>query len=312
MAIRDSKLKDLAGELGLDQKLSSSFGSGVTVAREVTRSIGAQTGILSLDLALGGGLASGLVEISGKDSVGKTALLGRIIAETQSNGRPVALVVGDYLDIPYLENLGVYGEDLVLFKSADPDLEELMVGFLNHAPKAVLTIDSLNGIRPEVEDPGAWNELMLYLLDKLRQSMPVDACMVTTSQVRTKRSAEPGRLFSSGTDTSARAFKDLFETRLELSRVEVGDYHYTMGVDIRANGLSRASRYLELPATKGHGVEVELDLVRVAKAEGVVDLRGPRMFFKERFLGMGERGAAQLLMRDRGLRNLISLAILQR
>ena len=156
----------------------------------------------------------------------------------------------------------------------------------------------MNGIRPEEEVPGAWNELMLYLLDKIRASLRVDSAVVVTTQVRTKKSADPGRLFARGTTSSAERVSDFFDTKIVLSRTEVEDYLYKMCVDIKKSALGAPARYLEVPATKGHGIEVELDFVNVAKAREVIELRGPRMYFGDRFIGMGARGAAQTLMRD--------------
>jgi RecA/RadA recombinase len=272
--------------------------------------------VLSIDTALGHGLPAGITEITGEASVGKTALIGRIIADTQETDVPVALVSPDYLDKPYLRNLGVQLKKLYILPSADDEFTELVFGrergFLRVADKVLLVVDPLNGIRPEKELPGHWNDMMFWFLSQVRNALGPESSCVVTTQVRAKTSADPGKLFSGGTDTSAKRLTDLFDARLEISRTGVGEYLYTMGVDIKKNTGAPPARYLEVPATKGHGVEVELDFVRVAKSRGVIDLRGPRMFFGSRFLGMGERGAAQLLMRDRRLQEEILDGIFKR
>ena len=209
---------------GLDQGLMSEFGSDVTTARSVHRAVGGRTGVLSIDVALGGGLPSGITEVTGEESVGKTALVGRIISEAQSFDVPVALVRGDYLDKPYLANLGVDLNELIIFPGSDDDLVDLVIGFLRSAPKVLLAVDSLNGIRPSQEEPGAWNEHMLFLLDKIRLGLSVDSAAVVTTQVRTRRSAEPDKIFARGTASSARRVSDFFDTKIVLSRTEVEDY----------------------------------------------------------------------------------------
>jgi RecA/RadA recombinase len=263
--------------------------------------VATQTGIFSFDLSSGGGLPPGLIEIYGPKSVGKTALLGQILSFAQRTGMSTALVAAEYFDEPYFRGLGVDTTALPLIRSGSEDVEDLMLDFVRTQRRGILAIDSVTAVRLEDEQPGEWNEFMLSLLSRMRSLLSVESCVVMTSQIRVKRSADPRRYFGGVVDSASRRLADLFSMRLELSRSEVTDKTYRLAINIVSNTLGPPATIVEVPAKKGSGVDLTLDLVRVAQKTQVIERRGPKYYFGSFYLGIGEQGAAVTLRYDSDL-----------
>jgi archaellum biogenesis ATPase FlaH len=253
-----------------------------------------RTGILSLDMALGGGLPSGVVELHGDESTGKTALMGSILAAAQRANRATALCPSEYLDQPYLETLGVDLNKLALIKGSLDGVHPVMCDFVK-SPDRVVAVDSLTALRPEDESPENWNWHVFQFLSGIRHFCGPGSLMMVTNQSRVRRSIHPGRTLARGTETAARRFTDLFDVRLELGRDRVSRDEYTMVVNIEANVLSKPAVIVELPVKKGHGVQASLDTLRVALEHGAVEQAGSRYYIGGEELGHGEKDAAATL-----------------
>jgi RecA/RadA recombinase len=289
----------LLDELGRRHKGVSDYVNdklgGMPPEQKVVRSVATQTGIISLDLCLGGGLSSGVTEIYGEESVGKTGVIGRVIARSQQLGKWVMLCSSEFLDIPYLQRMGVDMENLAVARGPMEYMQEMAARFLE-SPGRVVAVDSLSAMQPLNVDPQSWNEAAYDLLG-LR--VADQSAMVVTNQVRARRSMDPNKRFASGTESSARWVHDMYVTRIELSRKEVRDTEYTLVANIVANQLARPAVWVEIPATKGGGVDVALDRLRAAVRAGVVKQKGPRFYVGFFHLGLGEaQAAAELELND--------------
>ena len=266
----------------------------------VQHDIATGTGIMSLDLCLGGGLPSGMVEISGEESCGKTALLGHIMATAQQSGMEVALCISEPYDSYYMQDLGVDEDHLVTIRAKNFEtMVELAAAFLKTSGRMV-AIDSITGFRLRDETFGWWREVTDYL-ESLRDHVPLGSLVVGVSQMRAKRSADSRQY--RGSESALRRGKVLFDVSLEVSRKEVKDDTYTMVVVVNQNILGHPSSWVELPAVKGGGVSVVRDIVRVALKTGVLKQRGPAIHLYDIFLGQGEEAAAQRLVQDQELWN---------
>jgi len=259
-----------------------------------------RTGILSLDMALGGGLASGIVELHGDESTGKTALLGYLIGAAQRRQFATALCPTEYLDIPYLEDLGVDPKLLAIIRGSIGSVQPLARDFLC-SDFRLLAVDSLTALRPADESYENWNEEVFHFLSLLSSVCSSSSVVVVTNQSRARRSIRPGKVLTRGTETAARRFTDLFNVRLEVGRDQVSRDTYTMVVNIEANVLSKPAVLVQLPVRKGYGVQVSLDTLRVALERGYIEQAGSRYYLNGEELGHGEKEAAAALGSTPGL-----------
>jgi hypothetical protein len=102
-------------------------------------------------------------------------------------------------------------------------------------------------------------------------------------------------MFAGGTESYGKRITPLLSTRLELSRTNVSDEKYTLVVDIVANLATPPASVLELPVTKGKGVDRWVDIVRVATGVGILTKRGPWYFWGRDAIGQGEKAVAKYL-----------------
>lgn len=251
------------------------------------------TRVPSLDIALGGGYPPGVVELWGKESVGKTALLGHAMVSAQEDGRDIALICTEYLDIPYFEVIGVDVSRLFVVRPFEdnlvgPGLEEFALGF-TQVPGNVLIVDSLTATRKLLQEDFEWNVAALELVEALAHESDPASLTIVSSQVRTKY--YQGRPTARVRSASSRLV-DLFSASLELSRTDVQETEYTLCVDVKANVLDRPGRYIEVPATKGSGVKVEHDLLDRLTSVSVLERVGNYWRMDGVSFGPGHRRAA--------------------
>jgi recombination protein RecA len=261
--------------------------------KEVRPDIVTRTGVMGIDVALGGGLNSGATELYGEESTGKTGLLGTIMAEAQQSELAVALCPTEYLDKKYLADTGVELEALALIKGRTTKMLDLAYRFVTQGPGYVLAFDSATGLRPKKDMD--WWAMMHDFLDATLTDMSPGSCLVMVNQVRARKSMDPRKMFAGGTSSAAVKLADMFTTRLELTRENVSDEHYDLNVHVVSSVLRAPASYVRVPVTKGTGVDVWIDLVRAAAEVGVVEKRGNWYYYLGQRLGNGEWQAGQTL-----------------
>ena len=124
-----SPSSDVAGKrAALDVAIASiekQFGKGSIMTMGGEGAVGAveliPTGIISLDIALGGGIPRGrIIEIYGPESSGKTTLASYLVGQVQKRGGLAAFIDAEHaFDPEYAKTLGVQLEDL-LVSQPDP------------------------------------------------------------------------------------------------------------------------------------------------------------------------------------------------
>lgn len=260
-------------------RMESILGNSYNQEREVKPAIALRTMIPRLDLALYGGIPSGVTEIFGPESTGKTALLGSILAAAQKQKNDVALIATEDLDVEYWSALGVDTSSLLLFEIEDiDDVPELITDFVGE-PGCILGIDSITALRGTDDDGSLegflrWRDTMLYMLQWANERINPYSALVLTSQVRARRSVDPAKTFAGGTESASRGILEEFSVRLELRRQEIRDDRYTMVVNVVSNILGPPARFLELPIIKGVGVDQDLDLVMLSVELGLLEKKG--------------------------------------
>lgn len=293
------------------RRMTDILGPGYNQERAVKAAVGTRTGIPRLDLALYGGLPSGVTEIFGPQSVGKTALLGAILAGAQQQGKSTALVATEDLDSEYWQALGVDLHKLLIFQTEDArDIADLSANFLRE-PHSVLGIDSISALRimeeddiGPLEDYIKWKDMVLDLLKQVNEKVSIHSALVVTSQVRARKSVDPAKTFAGGTESASRGVLEEFQTRLELSRRDVQDKQYTMVVNVIANVFGPPAKLIELPVVKGTGVDLDLDLIELAVEFGLIEKKGSWYFIIDKFYH-GAYAAAEALKERPWMRKLL-------
>lgn len=275
-----------------------------SISQEVVAAIAFPTGVISLDMRLGGGISSGAAEIYGEESVGKTSLLITMIHSAQQHGRETALCPTEYFDAPYFEKLGVDLSKLLLIRGKGEEVLEEAGKYITGSNRA-LFIDSATGLRPTQDLPGNWRIMIGTWLAAVYPQIPVDSAVVMANQVRARRSVDPKKMFVGGTDSTAKRIANLFDTRLAIARSSVTETHYDMIIDIVNNNLRGPSTILDIPVVKGKGIDVWLDLVRVAAKIGVLEQHGSWYYYEKTTVAQGEVEVAKLLETNKDVGKII-------
>lgn len=285
------------------ERFVGSMSKDFAEAREVKQAIAFQTGIFSLDSALGGGLPAGAVEIYGRESVGKTTLLASILRAAQGQDVETALCISETLDLPRYDKLGVDRDNLIILRGESSGTLELARDFIIAPARRALFIDSMTGFRPRKDEWDNWSWFVQGWMSQTIPQISPGSCVVMVNQVRARRSKSPGKMFTSGTMSTAKKIAGMFDARLELWREDVDEDSYDMVVNITANVLAKPARLFRLPVVKAKGIDVFKDLVRAATELKVLLLEGSwyTLDATQRKLAQGEEKMARLLESDQDL-----------
>ncbi len=152
------KLKALDAAL---LKIKKDYGQGAVMKlgeeggiQEVER---ISTGVISLDLALGGGIPRGrIIEIYGPESGGKTTLALSLIAEVQKNGGIAGFIDAEHaLDPVYAGNIGVDVEELYVSQPDNGEQAlEICDQFVRSGAMDIVVVDSVAALVPKAEIDG--------------------------------------------------------------------------------------------------------------------------------------------------------------
>ena len=276
----------------------------VSKPRKIEKDIAVRTGLPSLDVCLGGGLPSGLTEIFGGMSVGKTAMCSTIIGQAQRDGMEVAYAPTESKEGEYLQRCGVNLSNLVVIIGRGPDvLGKCLTDWFQTGQRRLLVLDSINAARPYDQGHFDWNEWAFNFLETMKESVPLGSALVVTGQARFKRSAD-GK-FEGTEESASRRVTDLFDVRLELVRNEVGVDDYTMLVNVVANINRQPGLFIDLRVEKGYGIDREEDIARAAMALGSVERMGSVYVMGGHRVAIGMAELKRLFRNDRKTREYV-------
>jgi len=262
--------------------------------KKVMPAIAFSTGVVGIDLRLGGGVPAGFIEVYGEESSGKTTLIIEMIQSAQGKGLEVALCPSEFLDLPYFERLGVDLGSLSVIRGRGEDVFAEAGRFINGGRKRALFVDSATGLRPHDDQYANWRAMLGSWMVAVHSKISLDSAVVITNQVRARLSADPSKMFVGGTDSTAARIAGMFDCRLALSRTSVTENAYDLVVDIVANTLRKPSQIFMVPVVKGKGIDVWRDLVRVAAQVGVLDQQGSWYYYENAGIAQGEEAVARL------------------
>src|ERR1044072_7632299 len=154
--------------------IEKQFGKGAIMTMGGENAIGSveliPTGILSVDIALGGGIPRGrIMEIYGPESSGKTTLAEYIIGQVQKRGGLAAFVDAEHaFDPDYAKQLGVQLEDLLV---SQPDTGEQALEITETLVRSnavdVVVIDSVAALVPRAEIEGEMGDAIVGVQARL-------------------------------------------------------------------------------------------------------------------------------------------------
>jgi len=274
---------------------------GVVAERRVSRPVAFDTGIAALNALLGSGFPTGITEVFGASSVGKSSLVYQLIGAAQVSGLRAVLCSTQRPPEPLMVRCGVDTESLCLLRAPCLELAAsvLLEEFVAREGRLFLVVDTATALRPLIDERGCWAEVMEIFLSHLANGLSPCSAAVIVNEVRARRSVDPSRTFAGGTDSAAKRVASLFPTRLELARDEVGEEEYTLVVHAVSNQNRPPRQYVTLPTRKGYGVDAVRSLVEIAVSMGEVEKKGNHLYFGGQPLGQGVKAASRFLHSDK-------------
>ncbi len=309
------------------QQIEKAYGKGSIMSLDNLRANveGISTGVLSLDLALGGrGLPRGrIVEMFGPEASGKTTLALSVIAQAQRAGGVAAIVDAEHaMDPTWAKRCGVSLENLLVSQpeSGEEALEitELLV---RSGAVDVIVVDSVAALIPKSEiegqmgdaQMGAQARLMSQAMRKLTAAIGKARCIVVfINQIRMKI----GVMFGNPETTpGGKALKFYSSVRIDIRRMStVKEGETAIGSHIKAkvvkNKVAAPFREAEFDIMFDSGISREGDLLDLAAAHHIVERSGAWLSYRDVRLGQGRENAKQFLRDNADLFNEIQAAVI--
>lgn len=308
------------------QSIEKQFGKGAIMSMGDTGVSNVEmipTGIISLDLALGGGIPRGrVIEIFGPESSGKTTLAVTIVAEVQKRGGIAAFIDAEHaLDTEYAKMLGINLDNLLI---SQPDTGEQALEITETLVRSnavdIIVIDSVAALVPRAEIEGEMGDammgvqarLMSQALRKLTAAISKSkTTVIFINQIRMKI----GVMFGNPeTTTGGNALKFYSSVRIDIRRREqikvgeeiVGGHHF---VKIVKNKVAPPFRNAEFDIIYKEGISKEGDLIDTGARLGVVQKAGAWLSFNDEKIGQGREAVRQILKENKVLAKTIEDAI---
>lgn len=286
------------------------------------------TGLLRLDLALGGGLPRGrIVEVFGPTGCGKTTLSLQLAAQAQrcDPERAVAYIDAEHaLVLSYAAELGV-DVDALLISQPDSGEQALTVALRLAKCGAVslIILDSVAAMTPQEEIDGGLSKQTMgaqaRMMSKGLRALPVaasrgNATVLFVNQIREK----VGVMFGSPETTpGGRALPFAASVRLDMRRrepIKVGPEQIGNITAIKTvkNRFASPFQVAEELLHYGRGFNAALSCIEAAKRYGVIESDGShQMFWRNQLLGKGKEAVRMRLEDDPALLDRIAADVRQ-
>jgi recombination protein RecA len=266
-----------------------------------------------------GGLARGrIIEISGKESAGKTTTSLHFMRVVQKMGGVCAFLDAESsTDMKYLRQCGVKpGEQLIIMQ---PDFGEQALELVLRLVKSnlvdLIVVDSVAALVPKAELEGKMTDQQVGLLARImaknmRKLLPAlrgsKTCVLFTNQLR---DTIGGGGFGFGPKTSTpggRALKHAASVRLSVTRtmpIKAGsrEIGFLTKVKVVKNKLGQPNRVVQLPIIYRYGLDERLGLILAGEETGVLRKKAGAYYLDKRLVGKGWLAAYEKLTSNKKL-----------
>ena len=288
---------------------------------------GISTGVLSLDIALGGrGLPRGrIVEIYGPESSGKTTVALQAVANAQKQGGVAAFIdVEHALDPSWAKRLGVELDSLLVSQpSSGEDALKIAEMLIKSNAVDIIVLDSVAALVPESELKGEIGDAQVgaqarLMSQALRILNPVigktNVCMVFINQIRMKI----GVMFGSPETTSGgQALKFYSSVRIEIRKstpVKEGDETIGTAIKVKVvkNKVAPPFRKAEFDLLYDRGACLEADILTLAIDDGLISKSGGWHSYGDNRLANGRSNVINYLQENPELTQELKDKILEK
>lgn len=308
------------------KQIEKAYGKGAIMQMDQMDSDveGLSTGMLSLDLALGGkGLPRGrVVELFGPEASGKTTLALHVAAQAQRDDGVAAIVdVEHALDPVWAKKCGINLEKLLVSQpEAGEEALEITEMLVRSGSVTLVIIDSVAALIPRAELEGQMGDthvalqarLMSQALRKLTAAIGRSKTIVIfINQIRMRI----GVMFGNPETTpGGRALKFYSSIRLDVRRIaSIKEGDTITGSRVRAkvvkNKVAAPFREAEFDIMFDSGISIEGDLLDLALADDLVNKSGAWFSYKSVRLGQGRENVKQFLRDNRDLYEELRTAV---
>lgn len=304
-------------------KLNEKFGEGTVIKMDDKfrpPKIGSvSSGSLILDDALGiGGIPKGrIIEIYGRESVGKTTLALTIMGNFQKLKHKCIFIDAEHsLDIEYAEALGVDIGELII---SQPDYGEqaftVLDALVSTGEIGCVVIDSVSALVPKAELEGEYGKahmatqarLMSQAMRKLAGILAKTECTaIFVNQTRANLAPFGSPWVTSG----GNALKFYSSIRLEIKRTKnIEENGIAVGIQnlvkVSKNKLARPFQEAEFDLVFGEGIDKRKEMIEIGVKKEIIEKSGTWYSYKGERLGQGIKNTKKFLEENQEIKEKI-------
>jgi recombination protein RecA len=304
----DKKSEEVLADLAKD------FGAGIVQLMDKSPDISVpkfSTGIMSLDIAMGGGVPRGrIIELYGPESSGKTTLSLHICAEVQkAGGRTAFLDLEQSFDPVYAKLLGVQPDKMIF---ASPEYGEQAFAIMEKLLPLkldLIVVDSVSNMTPLSEIKGEYGDASMgsqarMMGQGLRKITSLLSKSHTTVIFLNQIRNAIGGYGSPERTSGGNALKFYASIRMDIRRkakleIGTGENKKVIGTSVNVriikNKVGLAFKEAPFDIMFKEGISVYGDVLETGVRAGVIQRAGPSYNFGDKKLGVGREAAKEFL-----------------
>ena len=283
------------------------------------------SGILPLDVALGGGYPVGrIIESYGMESCGKSSIALHAIAEVQRNGGTAAIIDAEHaLDPAYAKNLGVDVDQLLVSQpSSGEEGLEIADSLVKSGAVKLIVVDSVAALTPRAELEGEMGSahmglqarLMSQALRKITGAAhSTKTTLLFINQLRSKIGVTYG---SSNITTGGNALKFYASVRMDIRKIQTlkkgtEEYGIRTKISIAKNKTFPPYHTAEFDILFGKGVSIMGCIVDAAEENKIIEKKGSWYNYQGDAIGQGKEKAIEFLEEHQDIAEEIKTKVME-